>query len=273
MMRSFGSKVFSLAVLGLFLGFQAAAAPQAVLSNIKGKVEVKPAGASAWSPATEGMAISTLTTVSTGFDATVTIVIDKTTIAVKPLTRMTVDKLVEDQGKVTTSCYLRVGSVQASVKSAEGVKQDFKVKSPYSTASVRGTVFTYNGLSLIVDEGRVAFIPGRPERDIDLPEGVTEAPDLSADFAGAPEAAANPEAALEVPAGSDAAVAVGVGGTVATRSSDDRASLVSASTVYTSGSAERAVESGGSNPAPAAAAGQTAASGYGSVQLTWTTED
>jgi hypothetical protein len=271
MKRSILSKVLVLALLGLFLGFQLSAAPQAVLSMIKGKVEVKLAGTSAWVPATEGMAITTLATVSTGFDATVTIVIDKTSIAVKPLTRMTVDKLVEDQGKVTTSCYLRVGSVQANVKSAEGVKQDFKVKSPYSTASVRGTVFTFSGLRLAVDEGRVAFIPGRPERDIELPEGLAEAPDLSADFAGAPEGAADPDAALEVSAGSDATMTVGPGGAVSASSSDDYAALVGNSTVYASGSAERAVAAGGPNPAAAsvATAGQSA-SGFGSVRLTWT---
>ena len=89
-----------------------------------------------------------LTTVSTGFDSSVTIVMDKNTLFVKPLTRMTVDKLVEDQGTVSTNCYLRVGTVKASIKSAEGVKQDFKVQSPYSTASVRGTIFEDNCLTL-----------------------------------------------------------------------------------------------------------------------------
>jgi hypothetical protein len=103
---------------------------------------------------------------------------------------------------------------------------------------------------------------------------MTEAPDLSEDFAGAPEAPADPDIAIEVAAGSDATMSVGLGGAVAASSSDDLASLVSSSTVYTSGSAERAATSGGPAPAPAPAApGQAAASGYGSVQLTWTTEE
>lgn len=273
MKRISGLRILFLAAATLIAAAQLAAAPQAVLSKISGKVEVKPAGTSAWVPATEGMSISTLTTVSTGFDATVTIVIDKTTIAVKPLTRMTVDKLVEDQGKVTTSCYLRVGSVQASVKSAEGVKQDFKVKSPYSTASVRGTVFTFSGLSLTVDEGRVAFIPGRPERDIELPEGLTEAPDLSSDFAGAPEAPADASGAIEVPAGSNAAMAFGPGGAPAIAASDDYASLVTSSSVYTSVTAQNAAADGFPVPAAPGPGGVSNASGFGSIQLTWTTKE
>jgi hypothetical protein len=58
------------------------------------------------------------------------------------------------------------------VKSSKGTPQDFKITSPYSTASVRGTSFTYDGFVLDVNEGRVAFIPGRPKRDIVIPAAV-----------------------------------------------------------------------------------------------------
>jgi hypothetical protein len=254
--------------LAVILGAAAslAAGPQAILTSLKGKVEVKGAGATAWAPATEGMVLPTMATVSTGFDSSVTIVIDKTTIAVKPLTRMTIDKLVEDQGKVTTSCYLRVGNAKASVKSAEGVKQDFKVGSPYSTASVRGTVFEYNGFDLKVDEGTVSFIPGRAERDLDLPAGAP-APDLSADFTGAPDTPANPSAAQSVGAGTNAALQTGAGGATRIQDSNDQVNLVSASTVYTSLSNQL----GHTNPeSPANTAGNNAVTG--SIVLSWTRE-
>lgn len=151
------------------------AAPQAVLQSLKGKVEIKAAGSKVWATAAEGQVLKPATTLSTGFDSSVVVVIDQTTIQVKPLTRMTIDKLVEESGTVKTSTFLRVGNVSASVKSAEGVKQDFKVQSPYSTASVRGTKFDYNGLKLKVREGLVALILGRSKRD-KQPEEAVETP-------------------------------------------------------------------------------------------------
>ncbi len=159
------------AVLTFFAAFFLVAAglwaanPQAVLQSLKGKVEVRAPGAAEWVPATEGELLPAAATLSTGFDSSVVVVIDKTTIQVKPLTRMTIDKLISEGGVVKTSTFLRVGTVSASVKSAEGVKQDFKVLSPYSTASVRGTEFDFDGLKLKVHEGIVAFILGRLERE------------------------------------------------------------------------------------------------------------
>jgi len=151
--------LIALAITGLTVFAPLAAETQVVLKSIKGKVEIKAPGTSTWAAASEGMAIGTLTTISTGFDSSVTIIMDKNTVFVQPLTRMAVDKLVEDKGTVSTNCYLRVGSVKASVKSAEGVKQDFKVQSPYSTASVRGTEFDFDGLKLDVGEGLVSLAP------------------------------------------------------------------------------------------------------------------
>ena len=245
-------------ILGcLIVGFgiaNLAAATQVVLSNIKGKVEVKLPDNSAWAPATEGMVISLQTTVSTGFDSTVTVVMDKNTLVVKPLTRLSVDRLVETQGKISTSCYLRVGGVSASVKSAEGVKQDFKVKSPYSTASVRGTGFDFDGLHLKVDHGLVAFIPGPTQRDLDAsPEAAI--------------AAVESEAAAPVPA---VGVLVGANGNAEFRpspsgqgtmtSSDSRDYLETQAQVTVSDSGS----SGNSQPVIVGKAATT-----GSVKVTW----
>jgi len=178
------TKFVTLFVAVLILGGVAWGAPaQPVLTQVKGKVEVKAPGSKAWVPAVEGQVLDRAATLSTGFDASVVVVMDKNTLQVKPLTRITIDQLVEEAGVVKTSTFLRVGSVSASVKSAEGVKQEFKVQSPYSTASVRGTQFTYSGTSLQVTEGLVALAPGRPTRPVDGDQGLTN-PD---DFVGAPD--------------------------------------------------------------------------------------
>ena len=191
----------ALVFAGLILAAAAYAGPQAVLSGIKGKVEVKLAQGD-WKPAIDGMTIDLKTTLSTGFDSTATINIDKSKIVVKPLTRLTLDKLIEQSsGSVAASMFLRVGAVQASVKAAvPGTPQDFKVQSPYSTASVRGTEFAFDGLHLSVIEGVVRLIPGRPVRD---GEGGTEG------FEGAPSVGnANPNGSVDVGQDQDANVQI-----------------------------------------------------------------
>ncbi|MFZ4617100.1 MAG: FecR family protein [Rectinemataceae bacterium] len=139
-----------------------------VLREVKGKVEVKPLG-KGWVPATSGMKLIMLDTISTGFDGSAVLVIADNKVAVAPLTRLTIDKVIAQAASTKTSLHLRVGSVSAEVKSSTGVAQDFSVTSPYSTASVRGTRFVYDGLYLDVQEGRVAFIPGKPTREIMIP--------------------------------------------------------------------------------------------------------
>jgi hypothetical protein len=160
-------KILILVCAACAFAASAFAGPVATLGDIKGKVEVKLAKGD-WTTATEGMKIDLNTTISTGFDSTATLAIEKTTVVVKPLTRLTLDKLLEQSpGSTSTSLFLRVGSVQAKVKATvPGTPQDFKVQSPYSTASVRGTEFEYDGLTLNVTEGIVTLVPGRPKRDI-----------------------------------------------------------------------------------------------------------
>lgn len=160
-------KILILVCAACAFAASAFAGPVATLGDIKGKVEVKLAKGD-WTTATEGMKIDLNTTISTGFDSTATLAIEKTTVVVRPLTRLTLDKLLEQSpGSTSTSLFLRVGSVQAKVKATvPGTPQDFKVQSPYSTASVRGTEFEYDGLTLSVTEGTVSLVPGRPKRDI-----------------------------------------------------------------------------------------------------------
>ena len=156
---------------------------------------------------------------------------------------MTVDKIAEDQGKRSTNCYLRVGSVKASVKSAEGVKQDFKVQSPYSTASVRGTQFVFSALNINVTEGLVAFIPGRPQRDPQMPAGTGgQVPDLSGDFAGSPETPAAPGAELMVLAGTNAELSFNADGSLRGTKSGDRSALMANSAVTLSDSGSTAAD-------------------------------
>lgn len=129
---------------------------QALLTEVTGKVEIKVSGAD-WTPAEKGMSISAGTVISTGFGAQAVLDLDGSTLLVRPLTRMRLDELVEKEGTVNTDLFLRVGKVRAEVKSTAGRKQNFTLRSPVSTAAVRGTSFEYDGPTIVVFSNAVMF--------------------------------------------------------------------------------------------------------------------
>ncbi len=129
---------------------------QAVVSEVTGKVEVKPQGGT-WKPATVKMTLAQGATISTGFNSRVVLAIGESRITVSPLTRLSLEEIVKKDAVNSASMSLKVGKVNASVKSAAGEKSAFTVKGPVSTAAVRGTEFMYNGYVLEVTEGTVSF--------------------------------------------------------------------------------------------------------------------
>jgi len=147
--------VFAAAVT-LIPALTASAQITAVVSEMRGRVELLPPGGT-WIAATQGAVVEKGTTISTGFNSTAVLKMGLSTVTVQQLTRMRLDQLVEQQGRISTSFTLPIGRVQASVKSASGAPQDFQIRSPISTAAVRGTQFSFNGYVLIVNEGTVAF--------------------------------------------------------------------------------------------------------------------
>jgi len=143
------------------LGFLAslplgAQALQAIAKEVTGKVEVQPAGGD-WQAVTPNMVIAKGSTVSTGFNARLVIQMGLTQIVVKPLTRLLLEDLVKRDATNVTSVALKVGKVNASVKAADGERNEFTLKGPASTAAVRGTEFEYDGYTLQVTEGLVEF--------------------------------------------------------------------------------------------------------------------
>jgi hypothetical protein len=129
---------------------------QAVLKEFKGKVEIK-AGGGEWQPVTAGMKFDTGASISTGFSSTALLDLGTSTLKVAPLTRMQLVELIARQGSVSTTLALKVGRVNAEVKSAPGLRQDFTLKGPQATAAVRGTEFEFDGVSVKVINGLVFF--------------------------------------------------------------------------------------------------------------------
>jgi len=130
----------------------------AKITAVSGNVEIRAPGAS-WQAATVGMSISAGTKIATGFNSTAVLQIASAQITVKPLTRITLEELVRQEGQINTSLYLRSGNVEVDVKKPEDESAyDFRLRSPVSTAAVRGTRFPSNGFDLVVVAGEVMFI-------------------------------------------------------------------------------------------------------------------
>jgi hypothetical protein len=141
--------------LALLLAAGALFSQEAVIREIRGTVEVKGPEAADWSPAQPGQGIARAAVVSTGFKSTAVIGIGNSVLTVQPLTRLTVEELTEEGDSERVNLNLRTGRIRAEVRPPAGGKTEFVVRSPTATASVRGTVFEFNGIQLRVDEGRV----------------------------------------------------------------------------------------------------------------------
>jgi hypothetical protein len=126
-----------------------------VIREVSGTVETKAPGAAAWRAAAVGQELDTASLISTGFRSTALVRIGNSTVMVQPLTRLSLEEIAEGQNGDMVTLNLRAGRIRADVKPPAGRTINFSVRSPTATASVRGTVFEFDGLHLNVEEGRV----------------------------------------------------------------------------------------------------------------------
>ena len=124
----------------------------AVIKEVSGKVTVG-TPQSGWQPAKIGMRISAGTYISTGFNSMARLELGPTAMWVEQLTRMELRELARKENRITTALQLNYGSVRAEIKTAEGLHQDFKLRSAVGTAAVRGTAFEFDGEKIKVLEG------------------------------------------------------------------------------------------------------------------------
>ena len=129
----------------------------AVVKSFTGKVEVKLTSNSSWVPVTVNMQIPAGATISTGFNSSAVLDLGASTIQVKSLTRMKIEDLIASQETISTSLFLQFGKVTADVELNEDIEHDFMLKSPISTAAVRGTSFDFDTISVTVNDGSVVF--------------------------------------------------------------------------------------------------------------------
>jgi hypothetical protein len=129
---------------------------RAVFRQVTGKVEVMPPNAG-WQSARVGMTISPGTIISTGVRSSAVIEMDNSMLTVKALSRVTLEDLSRQGDEINTGLYLRSGRVEADVTPQEGLKHNYRLRSPITTASVRGTIFSSLVKALLVKKGLVVM--------------------------------------------------------------------------------------------------------------------
>jgi hypothetical protein len=123
----------------------------AVVKRIVGKVEIQRPG-EAWLPAAPGMELPLRATISTGFNSQAVLEVGSSVLTLRALTRIRIDELQVRGDVAVTGLTMPVGRIRAEVRTAEGLSTDFRVRSPVSTAAVRGTGFDNDGSTLFCFE-------------------------------------------------------------------------------------------------------------------------
>ena len=144
--------------LALALAVLDVGAQSVVLRTVKGKVEIQNPGEQTWQAASSGMEVPIRATISTGFGGSAVLEVGASTLTVHQLTRLRIDELTTQNNVARTNLFMPVGRIRAEVKSAAGTATDFTLRSPNSTAAVRGTGFESDGARLQVFESVVTFL-------------------------------------------------------------------------------------------------------------------
>ena len=184
--------------------------PEAVIREMTGTVELKLSGSSDWKPANTGDRIAVSTIISTGFKSMAILAVGSSTLTVRPLTRMSLETLMNQNNTETINVGLRTGRVQVDVKAPAGSRSEFSVTTPVATASVRGTSFYMDPVNLRVTEGTVRFTPTAGPaavRPVSVGAGQQSWVDTDTGRTVSPLAAAETSRSLPVLAGQDASAA------------------------------------------------------------------
>lgn len=130
--------------------------------EMEGRVEAR-TGMS-WITVGVGDSVPVDAMIATGFRSRAVVQIGSSMVTVGPLSQVELASVSIGGGREEVALGLPFGEIRAEVrKSTTGgslPEVDFRVFSPVSTAAVRGTVFTYDGVALDVSEGAVDLSNG-----------------------------------------------------------------------------------------------------------------
>ncbi|HBD94344.1 MAG: hypothetical protein A2015_00290 [Spirochaetes bacterium GWF1_31_7] len=125
--------------------------------SIQGVVQTKKNLSQSWVKVAAGDMLTAGNFIFTGFNSNAILEYNTIKIEVKPLSQLQISSLFSDSNKTISDVYLKYGQIKADVKRIDTVKTDFKVRSANTTASVRGTGFTFGNDVLLVEHGTVLY--------------------------------------------------------------------------------------------------------------------
>ena len=135
-------------------------AQNGIITELTGTVELKHSGQADFVPASAGDTVENNTIVSTGLKSTALITAGSAVLTVRPLTRLSFSEIKSAAESETINVNLQTGRVRVDVTPPTGTKTEFTIRSPTTTASVRGTSFEFDTQSINVLEGTVSFQGG-----------------------------------------------------------------------------------------------------------------
>jgi hypothetical protein len=146
----------------LLFSLAAAAFPMGTVLEADGLVEVHLD--ERWDSVSTGANIPATAIVATGFRSRAVIELGNSVITIGPLSQVSLADAAIGEREELVTLEMPFGEIRAEVKRARRASPErsveFRVLSPVSTAAVRGTVFTYDGVELDVAEGRVDLMNG-----------------------------------------------------------------------------------------------------------------
>lgn len=120
----------------------AAFADDAVVTSVKGKVEVSHGGDAEWKALSVGDTVAESDIVSTGFQSEVRIKYNGSVMLLGALTRVTLNQMSSNSKTDKVDVFLNTGAVRSKVTHTDDKKVSYNVRGPVAVASVRGTDFT-----------------------------------------------------------------------------------------------------------------------------------
>jgi hypothetical protein len=133
-----------------------AVALKAVISSVKGVVQVRVAEDQPWQPARQGMVLGQGAEFRTGLRSAVQFVIEPDqVITLDRLGTMKVLQAFQDHNKVTTDLGVKYGRARYDIQNAD-LEHQSTIRSPGSTLAIRGTDVTY--------EDQVPWVPSAVSR-------------------------------------------------------------------------------------------------------------
>jgi hypothetical protein len=149
--------------------------PEVTISGLSRKVEVQQ-NETTWFPASDSVKLKEGDKIHTGWKAGAKLTFpDGSTIVLKPMSLLLIQSLKSGpDGKLTVRVWLPLGEVSATVNRSRGSAADFEVKTPTTTASVRGTIFSvlYDGAMTIVSVKKgVVSVKPNSGKAVNVPAG------------------------------------------------------------------------------------------------------